>query len=232
MNITTETWNIIVEAVLRFLRRPFSNFVTRILLFSGAAVFISPTIEDLIFNAILKNWLGIDLGIEVPGTEAYAFGTALMLIGAIHNIVFVYLMSAHDLEQKKTKISVYKEMWIRLDTLVDDIARLGNLYLTTYAQRDDDLVIKAESSYANYVTFLRENRPFFFSEKLYRDGMDIAELSTSEMKAFWACITEKKNQNSIWDFNLAHKTALLNINLIVNKYEDLCSEIRQIQVGI
>ncbi|WP_322629357.1 hypothetical protein [Halothiobacillus sp.] len=232
MNKTTEIWNITVEAVLRFLRRPFSNFVTRILLFSGAAVFISPPIEDLIFNAVLRDWLGIDLGIEVPGTEAYAFGTALMLIGAIHNIVFVYLMSAHDLAQKKTKNLVYKEMWIRIDTLVDDIARLGNLYLTVYADRDDEMVTKAESSYLNYVTFLRENRPFFFSEKLYKYGMDLAELSVLEMRAFRACISEKNKPNSSWDFNLAQKTANVQIELILNKYDVLCQEIRQIQLGI
>ncbi len=232
MSKRSDAWNITVEAVLCFLRRPFSNIVTKTLLFTGAAVFVSPAIEHLVFNALLRDWLGIDLGIEVPGVEAYAFGTLLMSIGAAHNLIFVYLNSTHALNEKKLKVSVYKEFWVRLDCLVDDVARLVNLYCTICAPRDKELAEKVESSYFNYVEYLRENRPFFFSEEFYEDGMEIAAESQSEIAAFWACFSEKKNPNTTYQFHMAEKTAREQFRSIKAKYENLCQKVRDIQIAI
>jgi len=232
MGKRSEIWSLIVEAVLRFLRRPFSNIVTKTLLFTGAAVFVSPVIEHLLFNAVLRDWLGIDLGIEVPGINAYAFGTLLMFIGAAHNLTFVYLNSTHVLNEKKLRVSVYKEFWLRLDCLVDDVARLNNLYCSTYAPRDKELVEKAESSYFNYVEYLRKNRPFFFSEDFYEDGMEIATISSSEISAFWACYSEKKNPNTTYQFHMAEKVARKQLRSIKDKYENLCQKVRNVQIAI
>ena len=91
---------------------------------------------------------------------------------------------------------------------------------------------KAESSYLKYVEYLRENRPFFFSEEFYEDGMDIAAESVSEIRAFWACLSEKKNSNTNYQFHLAEKTAVEQIGSIKRKYENICQKVRDIQIAI
>ncbi|WP_081869847.1 hypothetical protein [Endozoicomonas numazuensis] len=79
----------IKPALKRWLLTPFSNKVTKTLLFTGAAVVAAPLIEHIIIKVILLQFFDIDVPIDVPDIPAYA-GVALMTIGALHNLSFQY----------------------------------------------------------------------------------------------------------------------------------------------
>ena len=161
-------WNIFLRWLSRKLRSPFSNFATKFVLFVGAGVVASPLIEHLIFSALMDKILGIKLGVEVPDTEAYIFGTLLIFISLSHNLIFVRINHKYQVELKDAETSVYKNLWSKLDSLHDDTARLINFYTTYYDEQEEKYTIQAEESLIDFADYLRKNRPFFFSETAKR----------------------------------------------------------------
>lgn len=81
----------IKPAFKRWLLSPFSNKVTKVLLFTGAAIVAAPMIEHVILKVILLQFFDIDIPIDVPDIPAYVAGVSLMTIGAIHNLSYQYL---------------------------------------------------------------------------------------------------------------------------------------------
>lgn len=81
----------IKPAFKRWLLAPFSNKVTKTLLFTGAAIVAAPLIEHIILKVVLLHFFDIDVPIDVPDIPAYVSGVALLFIGALHNLSFQYL---------------------------------------------------------------------------------------------------------------------------------------------
>lgn len=238
-----DVWSWISEWVKKKLRSPFSNYITRMTLFIGSAVVASPLIEHLIFNAILKSWLGIDLGIEVPDLNAYIFGSTLILMAIVHNLLFLRVSYNHQVNIASAKVSVYRELWERLDIVLDNVARLNNLYFTHYSEEEDKLALTAEESVISCTDFLRKNRPFFFSDDFYRKVCNINNEAWQEITAFRCCLKYKKKEEALigkdadiieqlefseneYNFNLAQKEAQKIIDELMKEYDAICSEIR------
>ncbi|MDO6565375.1 hypothetical protein Q4488_18545 [Amphritea sp. 1_MG-2023] len=224
-------WKLFLDWIKRKLRSPFSNFVTKLVLYCGIGIVASPIIEHLIFSVTLKHWLGIDLGIEVPDLNAYIFGSILIVIGAIHNLIFIKFNQEYSIKIKDAKASVYGELWAKCDKMIDDVCRLEHLYMTSYSDNDSDYALKAEESSMEFMSFMRINRPFMFSEEFYEKTSVIYKACIQEAQCFRGHISNKQELletgNTKCNFNSALKETSLKMNSICNKYDDICSEIRE-----
>ncbi|MFG0723804.1 hypothetical protein ACF8PU_19355 [Pseudomonas sp. GLN_6] len=92
--------------IQKWLHSPFSNKVTKALIFTGAAISAAPLIEHLILKVILLKIFNIDIPVDVPDTPAYIAGVTLMALGALHNILFlaIELKKSHtSFEERKEK---------------------------------------------------------------------------------------------------------------------------------
>lgn len=243
MKKVNQIWALIVCWISKKIRSPFSNYATKFVLLLGSGIVAAPVLEHLIVNAVLKHGFGIDLGIKIPDVEAYIAGGSLVAISLIHNLVFLKLNNDYQIKVKDVEVSIYQALWERLDTVVDDTSRLSNLYFTYYSDQDEELTVKAEESIMQCADFLRKNRPFFFSEDLYKKCMSIINSSYDEVKAFRACINVKLNEEGSigknasfiekmehnkenYDYHLACKEAKRVLGVIKNAYNDVCEEIR------
>ena len=83
--------------VKRWIYAPFSNKVTKFLIFVGAGIVATPLIEHLILKVIFEYLFEVQVPIDVPDTEAYFAGVSLMLGGALYNLGIQYL----EKEEKK-----------------------------------------------------------------------------------------------------------------------------------
>lgn len=228
---------------LKKIRSPFSNYATKFVLIIGGGIIATPLLEHLIINAALKHGLGIDLGIEVPDTQAYVAGSCLMALSLAHNILFIKLNHDHQIRIKDVEISVYKSIWEKLDTVLDDTARLSNLYLTYYSAEDDQLALKAEESVISCMDLLRKNRPFYFSEEFYKKCASINNDAFQEVRCFRSCIKAKiEEENTIgkdaspseqveyykknYNYDLAQKEARRNLADIQSRCDQICEDIR------
>ncbi len=244
MKNAQQLWNIFLRWLSRKLRSPFSNFATKFVLFVGAGIVASPLIEHLIFSALMDKLLGIQLGIEVPDTEAYIFGTLLIFISLSHNLIFVRVNHKYQVELKDAETSVYKNLWSKLDSLYDDTARLINFYTTYYSEQEEEYTIQAEESLIDFADYLRKNRPFFFSESLYHECTEICGIANSEIQSFRYCmkakIQEEKDigkdadvlaqleySTKHYDYYTAQKYSNEEFYRMKAKYEKVCLDIRQ-----
>ncbi|WCR44563.1 hypothetical protein [Stutzerimonas frequens] len=243
MSKSNQIWSLAISWISKKIRSPFSNFATRFVLILGGGIVATPLIENLLINAFLKHGLGIDLGIEVPSSQAYIAGCTLIAASLIHNLVFIKLNNDHAIRAKDVEVSVYKSIWEKLDTVLDDTARLSNLYLTYYSEEDDKLALKAEESVILCADHLRKNRPFYFSEEFYEKCASINNDAYREIRGFRGCLKAKKLEeesigkeaslteqidyyNKNYDYDLARKEAVRNISRIQSNYEDICKDIR------
>ena len=226
-----EIWSLFTTWLKVKIQSPFSNVVTKFLLFAGAMLVATPLLEHLLFGAILKHWLGIDLGIEVPDLKAYISGCFLMFLGAAHNLIFIKLRHERDIQVAEAKTSVYRELWEYCDKAVDDVVRLNNLYITKSSPNDKKYVEQAEGSVMQFMDFLRLHRPFLFSEDFYDKGSELNKSCWWQIRCFRACMQSKKeheeNGNTSYDFCLAEKETKKEMDELVEKYNSFCSEIRE-----
>lgn len=197
MSKSNEMWGWVSLWISKKIRSPFSNFATKFSLIIGSTIVASPIIEHLIFNAILKEWLNIDLKIEVPDLNAYIFGTALIMFSLIHNLIYIKLTNQYQVKMKDIEGSVYKKLWVHLDTVIDDTARLINLYSKEYDESFDEYALKAEESIIACASFLRKNRPFFFSDSFYEKCADINSNSYKITRYYRACLQAQKYAEGI-----------------------------------
>ena len=239
-------WALFISWIDKKLRSPFSNGLTRSVLVVGALIIATPLLEHLLFNAILKKWLGIDLGIDVPDLNAYVFGALLITIALVHNLLFIKLTCVHELKVADVKLSVYKSLWSKVDSSVDSTFRTTNLYCTRYSKSDEDYALEAEEAVIECLDFLRKNRPFFFSNDLYILATQMSSGCIEELKAFRGCI-QKKKECEIWisagkdeyefykneyDFAKAKKHAA-SVNFDIKaQYDDLLEQIRNYREAI
>lgn len=213
------------------------------MLFVGSGIVATPLLEHLILNAVLKHVFGIDLGIEVPDTQAYIAGGVLIALSLAHNLLFIKLNHSYQISVKDVEISVYKSLWEKLDTALDDTARLSNLYSTYYSTQDDDLALKAEESIISCTDWLRKNRPFYFSDDFYEKCVSICNDAYVEARAFRACIQAKKEEELAigrdasfsekidyyekhYSYDKARKEAKKNFAIIKSQSEQVCGDIR------
>ena len=236
-----ELWDLLKAWLEKKLRSPFSNGITRSVLTIGALIVATPLVEHLLFNAILKQMFGIDLGIEVPDLNAYIFGSLLILAALGHNLLFIKLTHVHELKVADAKLSVYKELWSKIDSAADSTFKTTNLYCTKYSASDEQHALEAEEFVIDCLDFLRKNRPFFFSDTLYQLAIKMCSGCMEELKAFRACIQKKKElddwinagkneydfyQNN-YDFGSAQKEARAENIDIKAKYDVLSEQIRK-----
>jgi len=238
-----QIWDLVISWISRKIRTPFSNYATKFVLIIGSGIVAAPLLEHLIINAILKHGFGIDLGIEVPDGPAYIVGSTLIVASLIHNLIFIKLSNDHVIRAKDVEVSVYRSFWVKLDTVLDDTARLNNLYFTHYSEEEDRLALKAEESVILCADILRKNRPFYFSEKFYDKCVSMIDDAYREIRGFRGCLKAKiaeekaigKNAstteqleyyNNNYDYNLAHKEAVRSLTRIQSGYDDICNDIR------
>lgn len=87
-----QIWDELIHPFIkRWLLTPFSNKVTKMFLYTGAAIVAAPLIEHLIIKVILLKLLDFDIPIDVPDVPAYVAGVILMFLGGVHNIGFQYI---------------------------------------------------------------------------------------------------------------------------------------------
>lgn len=85
-------WDEYVHPFLKkWLLSPFSNRVTKLLLYTGIAIVSTPLIEHLILKVVFKKIFDIDIPIDVPDVPAYIAGVTLMAFGGCHNLLFLSL---------------------------------------------------------------------------------------------------------------------------------------------
>jgi hypothetical protein len=231
MKYLEELWALGILWIKRKIQSPFSNGVTKVLLYTGAAVVVTPLFEHLVFNAILKRIFNIDLGIEVPDINAYVTGSILMVFGACHNIVYLALRNERDVKIAEAKNSIYSELWNYCDAAIDDVVRLGQLYTTKPSPDDEKYVSQAEDSTIKCMEYLRKHRPFFFSEEFYQHGCELNKSSWYQIRCFRACMLKKKEYldhgKSEYDFYMAEKETNREMDRLIAKYDDFCEEIRK-----
>lgn len=231
MKFLKELWSLGILWIKRRIQSPFSNGVTKVLLYTGAVIVATPLLEHLLFGAILKHWLNIDLGIEVPDTKAYITGTILMVLGATHNLIYLALRNERDVKIVEAKNSVYRELWGYCDKAIDDVVRLGHLYTTKPSPDDENYVSQAEDSVIKYMEYLRQHRPFLFSEEFYQQGCELNRASWWQIRCFRACMQMKekhlKDGNLDYDFYLAEKTTNREMDNLTAQYDNFCNEIRK-----
>ncbi|MGM0914282.1 MAG: hypothetical protein ACQEXC_09675 [Pseudomonadota bacterium] len=244
MSKLNEMWEWLSLWVSKKIRSPFSNFATKFTLIIGSAIVASPLIEHLLFNAILKHWLKIDLNIEVPDLNAYIFGSGLIALSLIHNLIYIKLTNKHQVKIKNVENSIYKNLWDHLDDVIDDSARLINLYSKEYNESFDSYALKTEASIISCADFLRKNRPFFFSDKLYEKCQDINSLSWKITRDYRACLKAQKYEAGIlkpedigdpsierslkgFNFLEAQKDVSEIFRPAKKDYESVCDEVRK-----
>ena len=240
MEKLNQLWALLINWIDKKLRSPFSNAITRSVLAVGALIVATPLLEHLLFNAILKKLLGIDLGIEVPDLNAYIFGTLLIVVSLAHNLLFIKLTHAHELKVADAKLSVYKKLWSKIDSAADSTFRTTNLYCTEYSETDESYALAAEEAVIECLDFLRKNRPFFFSDDLYKLSTNMCSDCMKELKAFRGCIQKKKEcerwvsagkeeydfYRNEYDFDKAKKYAASVNQGIKEQYDELSEQIR------
>ncbi|GAA3705110.1 hypothetical protein GCM10022421_10050 [Oceanisphaera sediminis] len=226
-----ELWSLGIIWIKIKIQSPFSNGVTKVLLYTGAAIVATPLLEHLLFSAVLKKWLGIDLGVEVPDTEAYITGSILMVLGVTHNLIYLALRNERDVKIIEAKNSVYRELWDYCDKAIDDVVRLSHLYTSKPSPDDEKYVSQAENSVIKYMGYLRQHRPFLFSEEFYQKGCELNKISWWQIQCFRACMQMKekhlKDGNQDYDFYLAEKTTNKDMDHLIEKYNGFCEEIRK-----
>lgn len=208
------------------IRSPISNWLSKAAFIVGAMVVSTPLIEHLIFTAILKKLLDIDLGISVPDVGAYVAGCFLMASAMIHNLIFVKLNQQHTENQRNIKTSIYQELWGLIDDMVDSTVRLTHLYCTEYKESDDSYASTSETAIMKVLDHSRKNRPFYFSEELYENVSELSVTCMSQARSFRACINMKKKDMHDYDFYLAQKSINGEYPELKAKYDGICHEIR------
>ncbi|PYD09044.1 hypothetical protein DND62_24270 [Pseudomonas syringae pv. pisi] len=243
MSKLNQAWALALAWASKRIRSPFSNFATKFVLFLGSGIVATPLLEHLIFNAVLNHFFGIDLGIEVPDTQAYIAGVVLIALSLTHNLLFNKLDHSYQVNIKNVETSIYKSLWDKLDAVLDDTARLSNLYSTYYSAQDDDLALKTEESIISCADHLRKNRPFYFSDDFYEKCISICNDSYVEARAFRACIQAKKEEELAigkdaslsekieyyekhYNYDKARKEAKKNLTVIKSQSEKVCADIR------
>ncbi|ADV86477.1 hypothetical protein [Vibrio vulnificus] len=115
----------IVKAfVKKWLLSPFSNKVTKILLYTGAAVVAAPMIEHLIIKVILLKFFDINIPIDVPDVPAYVTGVILMTFGAIHNLAYQYLVFIQSKMSEVQKRETEKQQKPHDEKIISEILDL------------------------------------------------------------------------------------------------------------
>lgn len=244
MSKSNQLWDLAIEWISKKIRSPFSNYVTKSLLILGASIVAVPLLGHLVLNAVLKQFFGIDFGIEAPDATTYIASFCVLLLGVVNNTAHNYLTHSHQLRAKEAEASIYQETWDKLDTVFDDTARLSNLYNKYYAARDDELVLKAEKSAISCLDLLRKKRPFYYSESFYEKCSEICSQALQEARAFRGCIEAKKMEEATigkkasitkqmeyyrktYNYEMAQKETVRNLQVMRRQYDAVCAEIRK-----
>ncbi len=207
-------------------RSPISNWLSKAAFILGAMVVSTPLIEQLVFTAILKKIFGIDIGISVPDVKAYIAGSFLITAAMAHNLLFVKLNQQHAENQRNIKTSIYKEIWVLIDDMIDSTVRLTNLYCTEYKEADDSYATTCEDAIIKALEHARKNRPFYFSEDFYKMVTNLSTTCLSQAASFRECITMKKKDNHDYSFYLAQESINSEYRELILNYDKICDEIR------
>jgi hypothetical protein len=221
-----EFYELLVLWLKHIIRRPVSNWLSKTAFIVGSLIVSTPLLEHLLFTALLKQVLGIDLGITVPDKNAYIAGSLIMISAMLHNLAFVKLNQSYSLAQSTKKNSELKILWNYIDSMVDDTVRLTALYCTPYKKTDETYATKADHSIIAALDFARKNKPFLLSDKIYDNVMDLSVTCRDHTRSFWACLTMKKEGTLNYDFALAQKSINTEYSDLKATYDEICHRIR------
>lgn len=217
---------LVLLGVKTMIRRPLSNWLSKATFIAGGLIVSTPLFEHLVFSALLKHTLDIDLGISVPDIPAYIAGGLIILSALTHNLLFVMLNQQYALQQQSQQTEGLRMLWGHVDTTSDDTVRLTNLYCTPAKQSDVKYVDKADESILLMMEYARKHRPFLISDDIYEEVMALSALCRRETAAFRACVQMKKKKNADYDFLLARKTAMEQADELTRKYTNILTMIR------
>jgi len=200
----------VIDILLQWMRRkllaPLPSIVTKTLLYVGASVVAWPLIEHIVFSAILKTALGIDLGIQPPGADAYLAGVALMVAGAVYSYKVIATNAQRELRIVDAKTSVLSKIW----ELGDDAVQQATELVGFYVHQPKNVIEIASSAHGaayDFMDALRKNRPFILSEELYREAKELAEKCSYECRVFNGHLSNIKSKSKSFSLPLALKEA-------------------------
>jgi hypothetical protein len=216
-----DLYELLIDWIRTRIRSPISNRLSKGTFYTGAFIVATPLLEHLFFTAILKQAFGIDLGISVPDTNAYMAGSGLILLSLLHNITYIKLTQDFSTKQKAEKIALYQELWERVDSMIDDTARLVHLYCTHPKDTDKDYALKAENSIHSTLEYVRRNRLKLASQQIHDTITQLAQDCGSHTRSFRACIDMKTREDGSYDFAVAQKTINRELSVMVDYYNSL-----------
>jgi hypothetical protein len=221
-NRLQELYRLLITWIKHLIRRPISNWLSKAAFIVGALIVSTPLIEHLLFSALLKQTLGIDLGISVPDTNAYIAGSLIMICAMLHNLIFVKLNQDYAVAQSAQRNSDLRTLWNHVDTMLDDTVRLTGLYCTDFKKSDEAYATTADNSIIRTQDFARKNRPFLLSDDIYKKVLTLSIKCIDHTRSFWACLRMKKKNTLDYDFALAQKTISAEYNELKVIYDEIC----------
>lgn len=205
----------------RMVRRPFSNQLSKTVVWIGALIVATPPLEHLLISTLLERALGIDLGIEAPDLSAYIAGTTVIALGLLNHLAYIFLNLKHENEQGEARVSEYRELWTRIHTMADSTLRLSNLYNRAYNDSDQAYLSKAQEDVTEVQKYVGLHKPFLPSQEIVSRSLALAQDCRREAEAFLGVIEVKKRPSSNYSLARAIKEASDAGGRIEVDYEEL-----------
>lgn len=210
-----------IEWIQRMVRRPFSNQLSKKVVWIGALIVAAPPLENLLISTLLRKFFEIDLGIEMPDLYSYVAGVAVIALGLLNHLAYIFLNLKHENEQGEARVSEYRELWTRIHTMADSTLRLSNLYGGAYRDSDQAYLSKAQEDITKVQEYVGLSKPFIPSQNIVSESLALAQNCRKEAEAFLGVIDMKKRPSSSYSLARAAKEASDAGRKIEVAYEEL-----------
>jgi tetratricopeptide (TPR) repeat protein len=88
-------WDLIKQALTKYLLAPFSNKVTRALLIAGSSLLAFPTIKYIVFDVVAKYLFKVDVGLTYRTGSLLMAGVIILAMAVLHNVYVTHNENTH-----------------------------------------------------------------------------------------------------------------------------------------
>lgn len=89
-------WNLVKEYIKRKILAPFSNKVTRALLYIGGSLLLLPTIKYIILDLVIRWLFAVSIPFDYPSRESIIAGVIILFLASVHNLFFILIQSGEN----------------------------------------------------------------------------------------------------------------------------------------